>query len=87
MIDPFRIQVSPQVIQDVRQRLDRTRWPADVADTWEDGANPTYLRELVEYWRTKFDWRAQESRLNQLSHFLATIDGVVALMAVTAAVR
>ena len=43
---------------------------------WDYGTNPAYLRDLVEYWRTGYDWRAQERALNQLDHFRATVDGL-----------
>lgn len=74
---PFTIQVSENALQDLADRLGRTRWPDEVADAgWDYGANRAYLRELVEYWRTKFDWRAQERRLNALPQFVTSIDGL-----------
>jgi microsomal epoxide hydrolase len=76
-VEPFTIDIPAPVLDDLQQRLRRTRWlsDSDSADTWEDGANPAYLRELVEYWRDAFDWRAQEARLNQFAHFQAAVDG------------
>ncbi len=56
-------------------RAGRATAAAATPDTWEDGANPAYLRSLVEYWREAFDWRAQEARLNRFAHFHATVDG------------
>ncbi|MDO8434712.1 MAG: epoxide hydrolase N-terminal domain-containing protein, partial [Candidatus Binatus sp.] len=62
--EPFTIAVSDEALGDLRARLERTRFPDEVPDTgWEYGANLSYMRELVEYWRTKYDWRAQERAL------------------------
>ena len=74
---PFRIDVDQAVLDDLHDRLARTRL-ADEPDGagWEYGTNGVYLAELVEYWREKFDWRKQEEKLNVLPHFLADIDGV-----------
>ena len=74
--EPFTINVPDSVLTDLRERLDRVRWPGEVPDTdWEYGANLAYIQQLVAYWRTKYDWRAQERELNKWSHFKVTIDG------------
>lgn len=76
-VDPFTINVSDQVLQDLRERLARTRFPDEVPDTgWEYGANLAYMKELVEYWRTKYDWRRHEAELNRFKHFKTNIDGL-----------
>ena len=55
-IEPFKVQVAEEVLKDLRERLDRTRFPDEVPDTgWEYGANLAYMKDLVEYWRTKYD--------------------------------
>jgi len=75
-IERFRIQVEESVLEDLRDRLARTRFPDQIAGTgWEYGMPIDYLRELVEYWRDGYDWRAQEARLNELPHFRTRIDG------------
>jgi hypothetical protein len=75
-IQPFKIQISDAILKDLRERLARTRWPDAIPGTgWEYGADLEYMKELVEYWRTKFDWRKQESDLNRLHHFQAKVDG------------
>jgi pimeloyl-ACP methyl ester carboxylesterase len=67
---PFTIAVPDQVLDDLRDRLLRTRWPAEVEGVgWDRGTDPAYLRELVAYWADGFDWRAQEAELNKLPHF------------------
>lgn len=76
-IDPFVIDVPQFILDDLRERLDRTRWPDEVEDAgWEYGANLAYMRELVEYWRTSFDWRAQERVMKALPHFRAEVEGI-----------
>jgi microsomal epoxide hydrolase len=72
----FTIHVSERVLADLRRRLSKTRWPDEVAGAnWDYGANLAYMKELAEYWQNQFDWRAQESRLNQFAHFKTEIDG------------
>ncbi len=76
-IVPFRIHVPDEVLGDLKQRLARTRFPDEIPSTgWDYGTDLQYLKELVAYWREKFDWRAQERRLNQLEQFKTTIDGI-----------
>jgi len=75
-IRPFRIEVPDAALTDLRQRLDRTRWPGELDGIgWSRGVPGDYLRGLVEYWRTGFDWRAQEARLNEVPQFVTEIDG------------
>ncbi|PWJ04799.1 epoxide hydrolase [Streptomyces sp. NWU49] len=75
---PFRIEIPQAALDDLHDRLARTRWPdGEVPDAgWSRGVPVDYLRELAEYWRTGFDWRAAEARLNQYPQFLTEIDGV-----------
>ncbi|MGH7836451.1 MAG: epoxide hydrolase family protein, partial [Candidatus Binataceae bacterium] len=76
-IRPFKIEVSEALLEDLRERLERTRFPDEVPDTgWEYGTNLAYMRELVEYWRTKYDWRRQEAALNRFDHFKTNLDGL-----------
>src|SRR5437763_11826757 len=75
-ITPFRIDVPQAGLDDLRARLANTRWP-DQPDGvgWRLGAPVDYVRELAEYWRTGFDWRAYEERINAFPQFTTTIDG------------
>src|SRR4029077_4069423 len=76
-IVPFRINVPNAVRVDLNERLARTRFPSEIDGSgWDYGTNLAYLKELVTYWRTRFNWREQERRLNQLPQFKTTIDGV-----------
>ncbi|MGW3353051.1 epoxide hydrolase family protein [Nonomuraea rubra] len=75
-IHPFRIEIPQQDLDDLRARLAMTRWQDQLPGTgWERGVPVGYLRELAEYWRTGYDWRAHEARLNELPHYTTTIDG------------
>ena len=74
---PFRIDVPDVVLNDLRERLARTRLPDQIDGAgWEYGTELGYLRELVAYWRDKFDWRAQEAALNRFAQFRTELDGV-----------
>ena len=75
-IRPFRVDVPQADLDDLRERLARTRWPDELGGVgWSRGVPVGYLRELAEYWRTSYDWRKHEARLNQLPQFTTTIDG------------
>ncbi len=74
---PYMIDVDQEILRDLRERLGRTRWPDEVPDAgWDYGVSLAYLTDLVEYWRTDFDWRRQEARLNRLANFTMTVDGL-----------
>jgi pimeloyl-ACP methyl ester carboxylesterase len=75
-IRPYRIDVPQADIDDLRQRLTRTRWARDLPGTgWERGVPAAYLRELATYWAEEYDWRACEAALNAYPQFITTIDG------------
>jgi pimeloyl-ACP methyl ester carboxylesterase len=86
-IRPFRIDIPEQDLDDLRDRLGRTRWtnelPLDtsgpqtgpVPPGWEYGVPVSYVKELVEYWRDGYEWRAWEAKLNAYPQFTTTIDG------------
>jgi len=72
----FRIEIPQVDIDDLRDRLTRTRWPHEVPGTgWSRGVPLGYLRDLAGYWAGGFDWRAQEAALNELPHFTTEVDG------------
>ncbi|MEV5411385.1 epoxide hydrolase family protein [Thermopolyspora sp. NPDC052614] len=74
-IRPFRIEIPQADLDDLRERLGRTRWPEPLDAGWSYGVPLDYLKELAEYWRTSYDWRAQEARINAFPQYLTTIDG------------
>jgi pimeloyl-ACP methyl ester carboxylesterase len=74
---PFELHVPDALLADLRDRLARTRWPDEPPlAPWSTGASVEYLRELVEYWRTRFDWRAQEAKLNRFRQFTVPLAGI-----------
>jgi epoxide hydrolase len=88
-ITPFRIEIPQSDLDDLQERLARTRWAEElpgetfraavqtgpVAPGWEYGVPVEYVRERVDYWRSGYDWRAWEDRLNTHPQYLTTIDG------------
>jgi microsomal epoxide hydrolase len=73
---PFKVDVPEAVLDDLRQRLDRTRWPEHLpASGWSRGTDLDYLREVVEHWRRSFDWRRTEAALNAWPQVQVTVDG------------
>jgi epoxide hydrolase len=76
-ISPFRIDVAPELLSDLRQRLKNTRWSYQVQGTsWEAGTDLNYLKELVAYWHDTYDWRKHEAALNQFAHFKTEVDDI-----------
>jgi pimeloyl-ACP methyl ester carboxylesterase len=75
-IRPFRVEVPEAVLDDLRERLARTRWPDQIPGSgWDYGTDLAYLQDLCDTWQNKFDWRAQEDRFNRWPHFLTDIGG------------
>ncbi|HEV7731313.1 MAG TPA: epoxide hydrolase [Candidatus Binatia bacterium] len=73
-VQPFRIAVADEVLADLRDRLARTRFPDEIAGGgWTYGTDLAYLKELVAYWRERYDWRAAEARLNAFPQFRAQV--------------
>jgi epoxide hydrolase len=76
MTRPFRIEVPAADLDDLRDRLRRTRWPARPStDDWSRGVPVDYLRGLADYWATGFDWPARQAELNEIPQFVTEIDG------------
>ena len=76
-VRPFEIAVDQSVLDDLQVRLTHTRWPDEIPGAeWDYGSNLDYIKELVEYWRTDFDWRAQEKKLNAFHHFKSEVEGL-----------
>jgi microsomal epoxide hydrolase len=73
----FTLRIADADIADLRDRLARTRFPDSApGEAWAYGTDVGYLRGLVDYWRSRFDWRAQEAALNAFPQFRAGIDGI-----------
>ena len=74
---PFRVDVPEAALDDLRERLRRTRWPEpETVEDWSQGVPLGYLRDLCGYWADTYDWRATEARLNVVPQFVTTIDGL-----------
>ncbi|HVW60737.1 MAG TPA: epoxide hydrolase N-terminal domain-containing protein, partial [Puia sp.] len=69
-IEKFHIAISPFIIDDLRERLGRARWPDEIEDSgWAYGTNKEYLHELCTHWGHGFDWYEQQEYLNTFAHF------------------
>jgi pimeloyl-ACP methyl ester carboxylesterase len=75
-IHPFRIEIPQSDLDDLHDRLARTRWPDELPGVgWRYGVSLDYVKEMAEYWRTGYDWRGHEARLNEFPQFTTEIDG------------
>lgn len=74
-LQEFRVDVPDAVLDDLRQRAERTRWP-DLRDVgWQRGVPVAYLREVADHWAHRYDWRTWQTRLNEHPQLLTTLDG------------
>ncbi len=68
-IQSFQLPYSEDAVQDLRERLQRTRWPDTIPGSgWEYGFDLAYLQRICRYWREKYDWKAEIGRLASLHH-------------------
>ncbi|HEY2592516.1 MAG TPA: epoxide hydrolase N-terminal domain-containing protein, partial [Chloroflexota bacterium] len=76
-ITPFVLDVPQADLDDLRRRLANIRWPErETVDDWSQGAPLAKVRALCDFWRTRYDWRRCEARLNGLGQFKTEIDGL-----------
>ena len=76
-VRPFRFEIPDSALNELKRRLAETRWPErETPKDWSQGVPLAYTQEVCEYWRTRYDWRRCEARLNALPEFITTIDGV-----------
>lgn len=76
-ITPFTIRIDDAELEDLRQRLARTRWPEpETVNDWSQGIPLEYTRELASYWAADYDWRRCEEKLNSWPQFTTTIDDI-----------
>lgn len=76
-IRPFTLEIPESQLDDLKARIDLTRWPEkEPVDDWSQGTPLAVLQDLVAYWRNGYDWRACEARLNALGQFITEIDGL-----------
>ena len=75
-IKPYKIAIPQKELDDLQDRIKRTRWPGEIAgEGWKRGMPLKYAKKLAEYWSTKYDWREQEATLNKYPQFMTEIDG------------
>ena len=76
-IRDFTIRVEEDVLEDLSRRLERSRLPDQIPGSgWDYGSDRAYMDELLEYWRSQYDWRKHEAELNELPHYKTEIDGI-----------
>jgi len=77
-VRPFKIEISDDDLKDLQTRLQKTILPIslDEEEPWKRGMDLAYTKELLEYWKTTYDWRAHERKLNEMEQFKTTIDGL-----------
>ena len=75
-VRPFKVDIPQAKLDWIKNRLKDAQWPTehDNPDPWAYGASIPEMRSLVEYWLTKYDWRAREARMNQFPHFIASVE-------------
>ncbi len=74
-IRPFTLNIPQADLDDLRDRLDRARWPDELPGDVDDGIKQSYVRSLYDYWRDEYDWRATEAQINTHPQFTTKIDG------------
>lgn len=75
--EQFTIRVPEAVLEDLKGRLARTRWPSDLGNAdWRYGTSRDYLESFVDYWLKDYDWRLAEAAMNRFDHYRVDLDGV-----------
>jgi pimeloyl-ACP methyl ester carboxylesterase len=76
-IHSFKIDISTDILEDLRSRLGATHWPVGLREPgWNDGTSEVYLKALLRHWQHGFDWRAQEKAINRFAQFRTEVHGV-----------
>ena len=74
-IQPFTINVSDELLDDLRTRLRNTRWPErELVDDWSQGTPLAYVQEVCDYWTDGYDWREREALLNRFDQFTMPVE-------------
>ena len=77
LVRPFTVAISDSEIEDLKQRLAKTRWPnPETVSDWSQGVRLENAKSLINYWEREYDWRRFESELNRFPQYLTTIDGL-----------
>lgn len=76
-VTEFSVSVSQPLLDDLRNRLQNTNWPGEAEGSgWHFGTSQAYLKDLVGYWLTQYDWQKQQAELNKYPQYIADVDGV-----------
>jgi pimeloyl-ACP methyl ester carboxylesterase len=76
MLSRFEVNISQDILDDLKIRLKNTRWPDEIEGSkWTYGADLSYMMELADYWLNEYDWRKTEQEINNYDNFIAKIDG------------
>ncbi|HET8735162.1 MAG TPA: epoxide hydrolase [Pricia sp.] len=76
MIHPFTVHIEQEKLDDLKSRLERTRWPDEIPNSgWNYGANLDFMKDLHYYWLTQYNWRQTEKEINLYNNYIAEIDG------------
>src|SRR4030095_13312180 len=76
-IRPYQVEIPQAQLDDLTDRLSRTRWTTPLpGPEWDRGGPQPYLKEIAEYWRDQYDWRKAEAEINTHPQFMTTIDGI-----------
>ncbi len=76
-VEPYRLDVPQAVLDDLKERLQRTRWPDEIpGGAWRYGSELAFMRRLVDHWLDRFDWREQEAKLNAFEQFRVALGGI-----------
>jgi pimeloyl-ACP methyl ester carboxylesterase len=76
MIKNFKVFIEQNILDDLRLRIKKTRWPDEITGSeWTYGASLSYMKEITGYWLNEFDWRKTEAKINWYENFIAEIDG------------
>ena len=68
-IEEFVVKVSEKDIDLLNKKIDLTRWPDEINENWSHGNDLNFLKSFMDYWKTDFDWRKHEDKLNQVGSF------------------
>lgn len=76
-IRPFKVDVPEVKLVDLKTRLSRARYVEHIDGThFNYGFNSKYLKKVITYWNSQYDWRAEEAKLNSVPQFLTQIEGL-----------
>lgn len=76
-VTEFKVSIPQSEVDELNARLKNTRWPGEEQGSdWHFGTSEVYLKKLIAYWTTDYDWRKQEEQLNKYPQYIATVDGI-----------